>query len=234
VAIFGCANEFGLNDWELMYNIPGRHHMPGKTVMLYPARQNREARATFFFAAPNSRLDRHDSAQQKQLVAAAFAGEGWEIPHLLDAMWAAPDFYCDQVAQVQMDHWARGRVALLGDAAYCPSPMAGMGTSLALVGAYTLAGELAASAGDGYSAAFVSYQQQMQEAVQRAQKFASSAHMTLLPTSGYQMWMVHQVMRMMSHWPFKGLATSDVDKAANAVALKDYAALEHAAPLSVR
>ena len=231
VAIFGAANEYGLDDWELMYNIPGNRHTSGETVLLYPVRRNREVRATFFFAAPDLRVDRHDSARQKQAVATTFAREGWEIPRLLDAMWAAPEFYCDQVAQVQLDQWSRGRVTLLGDAAYCPSPMAGMGTSLALVGAYVLAGELAASAGDSYTTAFASYQQQMQEAVRQAQKFASSAPMSLLPKSGYQMWMVHQVMRLMSHWPFKGLATSGVEKAANAVTLKEYRTPQNVTPL---
>ena len=52
-------------------------------------------------------------------------------------MWAAPDFYFDRVAQVQMDRWSAGRVAPVGDAAHSPSPLyAGVGTSLALVGAY--------------------------------------------------------------------------------------------------
>lgn len=234
VAIFSAANVYGLDAWELMYNIPGNRHTSGKTVLLYPVRRTREVRAAFFFAAPDLRLDRHDSAQQKQIVASAFASEGWEVPRLLDAMWASPQFYCDQAALVKMDRWSRGRVALLGDAAYCPSPMSGMGTSLALVGAYALAGELATTAGDGYEAAFASYQKEMQQAVLRAQKFASSAPMSLLPTSGYQMWMVHQVMRLMSHWPFTGLATSGVEKAANAVTLKDYQVGQNAAPLPAR
>jgi 2-polyprenyl-6-methoxyphenol hydroxylase-like FAD-dependent oxidoreductase len=234
VANFSTSNDYHLDGWELMYNIPGERRAPGKTVLLYPVRQNREVRATLFFAAPNVRFDRHDSAQQKQLVAHAFANEGWEVPRLLAAMQTSPEFYCDQVALVHLDRWSRGRVVLLGDAAYCPSPMSGMGTSLALVGAYVLAGELAAATGERYTAAFASYQQQLLEAVKRAQKFASSAHMTLLPKSGYQTWVVHQVMRLMSRWPFKGLATSGAGKAADAVILKDYSAPQRATPTSIR
>ncbi len=224
VAIFSTANDYHLHDWELWYTMPGNRRAPGKSVFLYPVRQNTEVRAMFYYAAPNASFDRHDIARQKQLVADAFANEGWEIPRLLDAMRTACEFYSDQVALVQLDRWSRGRVALLGDAAYCPSPMSGMGTSLALVGAYVLAGELAATAGDGYTAAFASYQQEMREAVKRAQKFASYAPMSLVPTSRYQMQMVHRVMRLMTHWPFKRLATSGVEKAANAVTLKDYRA----------
>ena len=183
----------------------------------------------FYYATPAAGVDRHDVAQQKQLVAQAFANDGWEIPQLLAAMQRAPEFYSDQVALVQMERWSRGRVALLGDAAYCPSPMSGMGTSLALVGAYALAGDLA-TAGDNHTDAFASYQRQMLEAVRLAQKFAGDAPMSLMPKSRSQMRMVHQVMRLMSYWPFKGLATSGVEKAANAVALREYGALQNASP----
>ena len=58
-------------------------------------------------------------------------------------MDTAPDLYFDSVSKVKMDNWSRGRIALLGDAGYCPSSLSGMGTGLALVGAYVLAGELA-------------------------------------------------------------------------------------------
>jgi 2-polyprenyl-6-methoxyphenol hydroxylase-like FAD-dependent oxidoreductase len=188
----------------------------------------------FYYATPAAGVERHDVAQQKQLVAQAFANDGWEVPRLLDAMWSAPEFYSDRVALAQMKRWSRGRVTLLGDAAYCPSPMSGMGTSLALVGAYVLAGELATASHDEYTAAFDRYQDQMLEAVRRAQKFASSASMSLLPKSRYQMRMVQRVMRLMEHWPFKGLATSGVEKAANAVTLKEYDALQNATSLSSR
>jgi 2-polyprenyl-6-methoxyphenol hydroxylase-like FAD-dependent oxidoreductase len=93
-----------------------------------------------FFASPPLAYDRHDLDQQRRLLSVAFAGEGWEVPRLLEAMWQAPDLYFDSVSQVHMDRWSSGRVALVGDAAYGPSPMAGVATSLALVGAYVLAG----------------------------------------------------------------------------------------------
>ena len=92
---------------------------------------------------------------------------------LLDAMWAAPDFYFDRVAQVQMDRWSAGRVALVGDAAHSFSPLAGVGTSLALVGAYVLAGELAASAGD-HRLAFAGYERQLRDFVNQGQQLAKA------------------------------------------------------------
>lgn len=233
VAIFSAANEFDLDGWELIYQIPGNRRTPGKSVGLYPVRENTEVRTMFYFTAQHVDLDRHDVTRQKQLLAESFAGEGWLIPRLLDAMWVSPEFYLDRIAQVKMERWSSGRVALLGDAAYCPSPMSGMGTSLALVGAYVLAGELATArtATGDYTAAFARYQREMGEAVKRAQKFASGANNFLLPASRAKMWTVNQVMRMMGHGPFKGLVSSGVEKAANAVPLKDYQPVAGATPV---
>ena len=72
-----------------------------------------------------------------------FADVGWAAPRVLDALDDAP-LYFDAVGQARLPSWSSGRVALLGDAAYCSSPVSGMSTSLALTGAYVLAGELAA------------------------------------------------------------------------------------------
>ena len=218
VAIFGAPNEYRLDGWELIYNIPGNRRTPGKSVGIYPVRANAEVNAMFYFTAPHLRYDRHDIPQQKQLLAEAFAGEGWEIPRLLEAMWAAPDIYFDRVAMAQMDRWSSGRVALLGDAAYCPSPMSGMGTSLALVGAYVLAGELSVAA------TITRPHLRVTSASARRGRNGSpvcpnGTHRFLLPTSRTQMWMTNQVMRMMAHLP-SGLMSSGVEKAANAVTVK--------------
>jgi 2-polyprenyl-6-methoxyphenol hydroxylase-like FAD-dependent oxidoreductase len=76
------------------------------------------------------------------------------------------------MAQIRMDHWSTGRVALLGDAGYCPSPLSGQGTSLALVGAYLLADELGKADGDHHSA-FVRYEQRMRPFVELNQALAT-------------------------------------------------------------
>ena len=228
VAIFDTANLYHLDGWELFYNMPGSRRAPGKSVGVYPVRGNRDVSAMFYFSAPQLGIDRHDVAGQKQLLARTYAGEGWEVPRLIEAMWAAPTFYFDRVAMTWMDRWSNGRVALLGDAAYCPSPLSGMGTSLAMVGAYVLAGELA-TAGDDYAAAFSSYQRQLSGAVAQAQKFARSAHHFLLPTSRTLLWINNQAMRLLPYLP-KGLISSGVEKAANAIALKNYATAGAIAP----
>src|SRR2546421_385735 len=83
--------------------------------------------------SPPLQYDRHNSSEQKQILARVYAGAGWEIPHLLTAMESAPDFYFDSISLIQLERWSRGRIALLGDAGYCPSPLSGQGTNLALV-----------------------------------------------------------------------------------------------------
>jgi len=175
----------------------------------------------FFFAWPSLHYDRRDIEQQQNIVAQAFADEGWEIPRLLEAMREAPDFYFDRISQVHMDRWSRGRVVLLGDAGFCGSPMAGNGTSMALVGAYVLAGELAAATGD-HLTAFARYENEMRDYVSRCQKFAQGTGGALLPKSRAQIWFRNQALRMLPYMPWKGLISGGFQKTVNAVTLKDY------------
>jgi 2-polyprenyl-6-methoxyphenol hydroxylase-like FAD-dependent oxidoreductase len=90
-------------------------------------------------------------------------------PRILAHLDDTPDFYLDQVAQVVMDRWSSGRVGLLGDAAFSSSPMSGGGTGLALVGAYLLAGELAAAGWDP-AAGFAGYERRMRSFVEANQE----------------------------------------------------------------
>jgi 2-polyprenyl-6-methoxyphenol hydroxylase-like FAD-dependent oxidoreductase len=215
VSIFTTPNHLDLDGWELMYSTPGR------TAAMYPARHNTEAKAMFFFASDPFPYDRHDIGGQKRILAEAFAGGGWEVPRLLEAMWGASDFYFDTVSQVHMDRWSSGQAVLVGDAAYCPSPMAGVGTSLALVGAYVLAGELKAAGGD-HRRAFVRYEEEMREYVEQGQKLAKGNATGLIPRSRLQIRIRNQVIRMLPYLPWRGLIAGGVQKAANAITLKDY------------
>jgi 2-polyprenyl-6-methoxyphenol hydroxylase-like FAD-dependent oxidoreductase len=114
---------------------------------------------------------------QRALVRERFANSGWECPAILDAMGHANDIYMDRVSQIRMDRWSQGRVALVGDAAYCVSLLAGQGSALAMVGALVLAGELHAAQGD-YREAFSRYESRLRsflDGKQRAAEgFASS------------------------------------------------------------
>src|SRR4051794_35207855 len=114
-------------------------------------------------------VDYRDVPAQKRLLRERMAGLGWLTPRFLAHLDDTPDFYLDQVAQVVMDRWSSGRVGLLGDAAFSSSPMSGGGTGLALVGAYLLAGELAAAGWDP-EAGFAGYEARMRSFVEANQE----------------------------------------------------------------
>jgi 2-polyprenyl-6-methoxyphenol hydroxylase-like FAD-dependent oxidoreductase len=120
---------------------------PGKTVMLN-AYNGKTDIAFCFLASDAIAYDRRDREQQKRMVAEKFAGERWRIPELLEEMAGCEDFYFDMLCQVRMESWSKGRVALVGDAAYCPSPAAGMGGSMAILGAAALADAIERCPGD--------------------------------------------------------------------------------------
>jgi 2-polyprenyl-6-methoxyphenol hydroxylase-like FAD-dependent oxidoreductase len=125
--------------------------------------------AMFSFPAAGLDVDHRDVAAQKRLLRERMAGLGWLAPRILAHLDHTPDFYLDQVAQVVMDRWSSGRVGLLGDAAFSSSPLSGQGTGLALVGAYLLAGELAAAGWDP-EAGFAGYEGRMRSFVEANQE----------------------------------------------------------------
>jgi 2-polyprenyl-6-methoxyphenol hydroxylase-like FAD-dependent oxidoreductase len=134
---------------------------PGRQIARYALRGNRTA-FFFLFAEPQPlNLPHHDMAAQKRLLRRVFGGDGWETAAILDAMDGADEFYFDTVSQIRMPHWSRGRVALVGDAAACPSLLAGQGAAFAMAGAYILADSLARSA-DAPASALRAYERALQ------------------------------------------------------------------------
>lgn len=161
-AVFTVPNFLHLDYWQI-WNY-GEQSMAG----VYSVRDNTEARAMLGFMDSDLRIDYRDTEAQFAELERRMAGDGWVRPQLLQYMRTAPDFYFDEMAQVKMDHWAKGRVVLVGDAGYCCSPLSGQGTSVALLGAYILAGELAAC-GDDYAKGFANYQKEFADYVKRNQ-----------------------------------------------------------------
>ncbi|WP_374628557.1 FAD-dependent monooxygenase [Frankia sp. AgPm24] len=165
LAFYSVPNEFGLDRWLLEY----QDQQSGRSAVLRPIQDATRAMAMFSFASADFDVDYRDVAAQKVLLRARMAGLGWLTPDILAHLDDTPDFYLDQVAQVVMDRWSSGRVGLLGDAAFSSSPMSGQGTGLALVGAYLLAGELAAAGWDP-DAGFASYEARMRSFVEANQE----------------------------------------------------------------
>jgi len=163
LAYYSVPNEFGLDRWLIDYQEAGR------SAGLRPIRDATRAIAMLSFHAGDFTVDHRDVEGQKRLLRERMAGFGWLTQRILSHLDDTPDFYLDQVAQVVMDRWSIGRVGLLGDAAFSASPMSGGGTGLALVGAYMLAGELAASDWDP-QAGFAGYEERMRTYVEANQE----------------------------------------------------------------
>ncbi|MEV0622908.1 FAD-dependent monooxygenase [Nonomuraea sp. NPDC050404] len=161
VSIFTAENFAGLDHWQTWFN----EGDAGGAV--FSDRDASVMRVNLGFRSDAIDYDHRDLNQQKRLVQEHCAGV-WEGPRLLEAMWSSNDFYFDSMAQVKMERWSKGRVALVGDAGYCASPLSGQGTSLAMVGAYVLAEELGAGGVD----AFERYERRMRPFVAANQALA--------------------------------------------------------------
>ncbi|MFG2949357.1 FAD-dependent monooxygenase [Streptomyces adustus] len=173
----------------------------GRTAGMYGARHLGEARALFLFRSERE-LDYHhrDLSRQKELLRGALTGLHADVDGWLAELDRTPAFYFDSVTQLRMDTWSRGRVTLVGDAGYCPGPAVGGSTSLAVVGAYVLAGELARADGD-HERAFPAYERVMAQHVHGSRAVALSAAKTLIPTSRLGVWGLAQGARLISALP---------------------------------
>ncbi|CAL2056845.1 MULTISPECIES: FAD-dependent monooxygenase [Streptomyces] len=207
----------------------------GRTVGMYGAQHLGEARALFLFRSERE-LDYHhrDVPRQKDLLRGAFAGMHAEVDRWLDELDRTPAFYFDSITQLRMDTWSRGRVTLVGDAGYCPGAAVGGSTSLAVLGAYVLAGELARADGD-HERAFPAYERAMAEHVRGSRAVALSAAKTLIPTSRLGVRGLAQGVRLISALPAgpsRALLrlTTKSGRLYDSVRVEDYAPTPGAAP----
>lgn len=159
-----------------------------------------------------------DLQGRKDLLRRRFANAGWECPKILDALDAASDLYFDRVSQIRMEAWSRGRIALIGDAAFCVSLLAGQGSALAMVAAYILAGELHRAGGD-HASAFARYQNLFGPFVATKQEGALRLSSIFAPKSKMALFVRNQIMNLMRVPMVSDLVARDlVDK----LALPDY------------
>ena len=176
LAGWDIPNYLDLGPESLMYNVPGK-----LASVSGDHRDPTRASTLFVFASPPLDYDRRDVEQQKKLLADAFAGIGWEVPTLLEALWDAPELYFDSISRVDLQPWSAGRVTLVGDAA-AGATLGGMGTGTAVVAAYVLPGELAAAGGD-HRTAFPRYEEAVRGYAQGTQKGGDRTGRFLAPRS---------------------------------------------------
>ncbi|MFD8546074.1 mycothiol conjugate amidase Mca [Streptomyces sp. NPDC059649] len=167
----GCYYAYWETDNHLGLDHEGMATGDGRSAALsvFTVKDNERTRAGLLFKSDQLLpVDRHDRRAQAEVLKARAAHLGWQAPVLLEKLDHAADLYFDAMVQIRMDTWSAGRVALVGDAAFCAAPTSGRGTSQALIGAYILAAELAAADGD-YTAAFTAYDKALRPYVEHNQ-----------------------------------------------------------------
>lgn len=218
-SFFTVPNVLGLDRWALGYSEPGR------VAGVRAIHDNADLMAFLSFRSGPLDYDHRDVNAQKAILRERFAGGRWRIPWLVEQLDTCPDFYFDAIAQVQMDRWSEGRVALLGDAAFCPSPLSGQGTSLAIVGAYVLAGELAGRPDDP-PAALTAYERAMREFAAANQRIGRLGAEQLTPPTrlGVLRQQLQEFVR--ARFPIGRPAWADeFHRAINGIELPDYSGL---------
>lgn len=163
-------------------NTAQMYSVPGRTIMIN-AYHGKTDIAFSFFSPEEIAYDRRDRDRQMQFIQEHFVGYGWRSQELLNEVSQSTDFYFDKLCQIRMPTWTKGRVALVGDAGYCPSPAAGMGGSMALLGATAFADAIQKHP-DDLAAAFQEYDRSLRPIVEEIQANAVEFGMKMfLPVS---------------------------------------------------
>jgi 2-polyprenyl-6-methoxyphenol hydroxylase-like FAD-dependent oxidoreductase len=173
----------------------------GRLAAIYTAEHLDDARAVFMFRSKEELdYDHRDFLRQKELLRDAFARMHPRVDRWLEEIDRTPAFYFDAISQLRMDRWSRRRVTLVGDAGYCPGPAVGGSTSLAVLGAYVLAGELARAGGD-HLRAFAAYELQMREPVHLSRALARAVAKSIIPGSRAGVWALTRGVQLVSLMP---------------------------------
>ena len=174
---------------ELVYIV---HSAPGRQVGRL-ALHDGQTLFLFIFAS-GSEPEAHRVAAQKAMLRKAFQGDGWELPRILTALDTCDDLYFDRVSQIRMAAWSRGRIALVGDAAFCVSLLAGQGSALAMTAAYVLPGELATLQHQPQEA-FRRYEERLRPFIDRKQRAAERFASAFVPRTQLGIFFRNQVMK---------------------------------------
>lgn len=177
------------------FNAPGK-----RSVSLRPDRHG-TTRAMLSIARKAAGEQNWDMDRQKTFMRDLFADAGWETPRILAGMDATDDFYFDVLRQVRMPRWSSGRVVLTGDAAWCVTPLGGIGATLAVTGAYVLAHEIARH--ESIASAFNAYENRMRPMVEDGQGIPKLAPRLMHPKSRLGIRLLHGVLGLASLEPVR-------------------------------
>lgn len=200
--------------WARWHNLPR-----GRSVMLRPDNLGSTRVLMSFMSSPDGQ-ELLTPAEQRDLLRRTYQDGDWEVPRALAHLDQTPDFYFESISQIRMPRWSKGRVAVVGDAAYCASPISGMGTCLALVGAYVLAGEL--SRHQAHTPAFAEYQRIVRPYVTKGQKLPPGTPGVANPKTTFGIGCLNTVLRLASTRPMTRLLRPMLSPPAKGFELPDY------------
>ncbi|GAB2513143.1 FAD-dependent monooxygenase [Nocardia heshunensis] len=158
--------------------------IPSASFAIRPDRDPATAKGIITLRQDYDPTLRRDPVAQQARIREMIGGAGWKASTILEAMTTTPDFYFDQLARIDVPELSSGRVTLLGDAGYCGSPLTGMGTAMAIVGAYILAGEIASTPGD-LGRAQARYQELVTPFLDKAKELPGGGIKMMLPTTRF-------------------------------------------------
>lgn len=201
LSVYSYPNTAGLDQEVLGYADVHR------AAFAYAVDGGRRARALLLFREERlpyrdelTHADLRDRRQQLGLLHSAFGDIEQLMPPPLGAASDAEDFYFDSISQIRMDSWSRGRVTLVGDAAYSPGPAVGGGTTLAVLGAHVLAAELA-HAGEDHRLAYERTARVMREPIAQSREFGPSALKQLVPPNRLAAWATPHLLKLLTRLP---------------------------------
>ncbi|KAJ5985582.1 hypothetical protein N7522_012778 [Penicillium canescens] len=201
---------------------------PGGRMIMRRSHSATESNVCFFLRSASDELrsiPRASIEQQKEFWTQKFRGAGWQTDRFLEGMKTTENWFCLDLVQIRTDTWHSGRVVLLGDAAHCPSPLTGMGTTSSLVGAYVLAGEIARNS-DDLSQAFRTYDEKLRPLVNEVQDVNLLLLRLAVPDSQWAISIIHFIFGIICFFRIPELISRFSNDRDGGWKLPDYPELE--------
>ena len=184
-------------------NVVKVYHIPGSRVVMCRTHSPTESQAYFILRDDSEELrgiPKVPIETQKEFWSQKFQGGGWQTDRFIKGMNTTENFYCQEVVQIRTDTWSKGRVVLLADAAHCPAPVSGMGTTNALVGAYVLAGEINHNS-QHLPRAFANYDKTLRPFTNEMQKINPFLLPLVYPKTRFGITLLHFFVGLLSFFP---------------------------------
>jgi 2-polyprenyl-6-methoxyphenol hydroxylase-like FAD-dependent oxidoreductase len=192
VAAFECSGYRPRDE-----NVYVMYCQPGRMLARVALTQDRTLFLFVFATGDGAQPDLHDPLAQKAMLRDVFGDGKWETSRILAELERTPELYFDRVSQIKMPAWSKGRVVLVGDAAFCVSLTAGQGAALAMTGAYVLAGELS-RASQRYENAFENYEQTLRAFIESKQRSAARFASAFSPKTRWGLFARNQIIKASS------------------------------------